>query len=89
MLTIVNNSPQFTDDSSGAKISSVYHGRAWALVGPSSFLLAGSAATLSSLKASNPTFRVVRLETFLHELLGSSDLTTDRLANAIPGNQGR
>jgi hypothetical protein len=90
-ITVVNGVPRFQDDSSSAQVTQVYHNTAgvWALVGPSSYLLAGSAATLSTLKQANPTFRVVTLQAFLLELLGTTDLTSDRLANATPGNQGR
>jgi hypothetical protein len=88
-ITVSGGVPRFTDDQSSAQITQVYHNRAgvWALVGPSSYLLAGSAATLSTLKQANPSFRVVPLQQFLLELLGSSDLTAERLMNSRPGNQ--
>lgn len=52
-------------------------------------VIAGSAATLSALWQANPSFRVVTLQSFLRELLGSTDLTPDRLADSVPGKQGR
>jgi hypothetical protein len=88
-LNVVNGRPKFVDDSSSAEISQIYHNRAGVhvLIGPSSYLITGSNGTLSTLKQANPSFRQVTLQQFLLELLGSSDLTAERLMNSRPGNQ--
>jgi hypothetical protein len=88
-ITVVNGVPRFQDDSSSAQVTQVYHNRGGVhvLIGPSSYLIAGTSATLSALKQANPSFRVLTLQAFLLELLGSSDLTAERLMNSRPGNQ--